>query len=410
MHSTEILFEAAFMRAAVPTLIVDSGARVVAANDAYVAMSARSRDELIGAYSVEFMHADDLPVAAAHVDRLLGREVRTVRQRRRIRRGDGTWAEALAVTSLLPVGDAWYLLVEFPEHTAIDAPDPVDELQARAVLGPFGDLTSFHDIDGAIVFTPAALADRLGRTAQWLYGRRLTDPALRAVTFDGEPLTAEHDPIAAALATGDDVVRTIGLTTADGRQAWYSIRAGLVHGGVMAVRSTWHPVDALVEAERALARQLDVDDLTGLATRRALIDQVERTLADGGPVSIVFVDLDGFKDINDELGHLAGDEVLAAAAAALSGLAPAGSSLGRAGGDEFVLMTASGHDAEAFAEAVRRRSDGPDGLVTVRGRTVRASAGVGIGQPGDDRAALFTRADAAMYRAKRRNREATRVG
>ena len=390
-------------------LIVDSGARVVAANDAYLTLSARALDDLIGAYSVEFIHADDLPTAAAQVDRLLGGST-VVHQRRRMRRGDGTWAEVLAVTTLLETEGTWYLLVSFPEHSLIEAPDPAAELRSRAVLGPFGDATCFHDAEGRMVFTPAVLADRLGRPAAWLYGRRLTDTAVGAVTVDGTPLTPTDDPIAGVLGGGADVLRTVGLTAADGSQVWYSVRAGLVSGGTFVVRSTWREVDELVEAERALARQLDHDDLTGLATRRALIDQVERALSDESTASIVFVDLDEFKEINDDLGHLAGDEVLAAAAAALSDLVPPGASLGRAGGDEFVLLTDDAADAEAFAEAVRLRSGAPGGLVTVRGRRVRASAGVGVGAPGDDRSALFARADAEMYRSKRRKRGVSRAG
>lgn len=393
------LLEAAFQHSSIPVLIVDSGVRVVAANDAYAAMTARARDELIGAFSLEFIHAADLAEAADNVDLLLA-GAPSVTQRRRLLRGDGEWIEVVAVTTRLEVDGAWYLLIEFPSYAPVEV-DQQSHLRTRAVLGPFGDATAFHDREGRFVFTPAHFAEQLTRPPTWLYGRRLDDPELDAQTVEGMPLTAEDDPIAEALATGDEVLRTVGLAASDGTRRWYSVRAGTVAGDVFAVRSTWRDVAELVEAERALAHQLDHDDLTGLATRRALIDDVERTLKEHHQAAIVFVDLDEFKQVNDEFGHLAGDDVLAAAAAVLADLAPAGSRLGRAGGDEFVLLATSAGDAEAFAAAVRERCRSGEGLATVRGRRIGASVGVGISEPGDDRSALFARADAAMYDAKR---------
>ena len=225
-----------------------------------------------------------------------------------------------------------------------------------------------------------------------------------------------------AISGGSEVVRTIGLTAADGGTVWYSVRAGTVaHLERIVGRAALREVTDLIEAqreieqlaavvERELAHQLDHDDLTGLKTRRALIDLVDEALQTGAAPAVVFIDLDRFKQINDDLGHLAGDEVLEAAAAVLAEITPVGATLGRAGGDEFVLLARSADDAELFAQRVRDLTARPEGLVTVRGRSVGASVGVADHYPGDTRSDLFARADAAMYRAKHRSRESSHVG
>lgn len=409
-----IVLDAAFRASSLPTLIVDTGTRVVAANPAYVTMTGRDASELAGAFTIDFVHADDLETALAGLDRLLSGEP-AVKQRRRHLRGDGTWINVTSLTSHFEVDRSRYLLVQILQHDAPGLPrggEVLNQVRTRTQLQPFGDASCFHDRDGKILLTPRGLAADLGRSVEWLFGRRFTDPEMGAVDASGAPLGADDDPVLAALRDGDDVTRTIGFTSAAGRIAWYSIRAGVVdHLDTVMARSTLRRVDDLVEAqheirasaamvEQELAHRLDHDDLTGLKTRRALIELTEAALWSGGPVGLVFVDLDRFKEINDELGHLAGDEVLAATALVLYELAPAAAVLGRAGGDEFVLLTRGLDDAHRFAAAVTELSEGPSGLVTVRGFPVRASVGVADSVPGDSRSDLFARADRAMYDVK----------
>lgn len=404
------LLGAAWHASPLPAIVLDGGMRVAAFNSAYTEMSGRTPDELRDAFSVEFVHADDLPGALAGFDRLLAGEP-YVTQRRRHRRGDGTWCEVLAVSSMFRVGETDYLLVQFPEHRSVDV-DQASELEARAALGPWGDALAFTDRDARVVIAPRLLVERLGCTLDWMRGRRLTDPELRPVTPDGIPLDPEDDPVLEALARGDEVVRTIGLHAADGTIAWYSVRAGCVEHESVAARATLRDVSELVQAqqeiralaalvERELSHQIAHDDLTGLKTRKALIAEVEQALEAGEQIALVFVDLDGFKAINDQLGHLAGDDALVAVADALRELAPPEAVLGRAGGDEFVLLARSVAGAEGFAAAVRERTLNPEGLATVRGCRIGASVGVGVSKPGDTRSQLFARADRAMYEHKR---------
>ncbi|MBO1750517.1 GGDEF domain-containing protein [Actinotalea sp. BY-33] len=147
-----------------------------------------------------------------------------------------------------------------------------------------------------------------------------------------------------------------------------------------------------VTSLRAIAAQ---DALTGAATRRSLLDAAERELAwsrrTGRPVSLVLLDLDDFKIINDTQGHAAGDEVLVGLTAAWRTELRAGDVLGRWGGDEFaVLLPATG---EEEARRVVARLAGAD-------QRCSWSAGVAAGAA-DSLDEWISRADDALYRAKR---------
>lgn len=162
--------------------------------------------------------------------------------------------------------------------------------------------------------------------------------------------------------------------------------------------------DALSARLQRLAFQ---DSLTGLANRAAFDADLAQALTrprrgQAGPLTVLLVDLDGFKQVNDEHGHAVGDTLLVAAAERLRACARTGDLVVRLGGDEFCfLASASTRGAEALAARVVRSLGAPfeiDG-VTMR---IGASVGVAVRRPGDASGAdLVRRADTAMYRAKR---------
>jgi diguanylate cyclase len=123
---------------------------------------------------------------------------------------------------------------------------------------------------------------------------------------------------------------------------------------------------------------------------------------EGGPkpFTVLFVDLDGFKEVNDSMGHSAGDNLLCTVADRLRSLLPERSELARPGGDEFVMLLPAGVDADALAEEVCRRLAQP---FVLRGQVVYIGASVGLASSptdGLDRDELMRRADLAMYAAK----------
>lgn len=153
-----------------------------------------------------------------------------------------------------------------------------------------------------------------------------------------------------------------------------------------------HDLTSRVQLEVELQRRATRDPLTGLANRWMLHDQLNCFLSGGG-ASVVYLDLDGFKVVNDVHGHAAGDQVLIDVARCLQDLAPPEALVCRPGGDEFVVVLPSGMAAERLLDVL------PEALARFG---VQVSAGVATALEGDDAAGLLARADAAMYRVKGR--------
>jgi diguanylate cyclase (GGDEF)-like protein len=166
-----------------------------------------------------------------------------------------------------------------------------------------------------------------------------------------------------------------------------------------------------LDQERArLAELAYTDALTGLANRSALHEELAAAVEGGEPLALVFVDLDGFKAVNDELGHTAGDAVLATVAGRMRHAVRSQDAIARLGGDEFVAVvrgdaTVAVHD---LADRLRRAVEAP---IEIGGRVVRvgASCGAVIAGPEDDVDSLLRRADHAMYESKRSARSSSQA-
>jgi diguanylate cyclase (GGDEF)-like protein len=163
---------------------------------------------------------------------------------------------------------------------------------------------------------------------------------------------------------------------------------------------------ALREREAALRHDATHDPLTGLANRSLLIDRLDAALAArvaGGPdVALLYVDLDGFKAVNDTRGHDVGDELLRQVARRLEAAAPSDAVVARLGGDEFVVVV-TGLDAPAARDLADRAAADLAAPVRVAGAVLDTSAsiGVSVAQGGDVTADdMLREADEAMYQAK----------
>jgi diguanylate cyclase (GGDEF)-like protein len=161
------------------------------------------------------------------------------------------------------------------------------------------------------------------------------------------------------------------------------------------------------QAEAQLAMQATHDALTGLPNRGTLDGRLEDSLAlaarEGTHVALLLVDLDRFKDVNDALGHHAGDELLCEVAVRLRRQVRDSDFAARLGGDEFAIVLASGDidDATVVAERLVASLARP---YDVQGTmlNVAASVGIALGDPETTAVALLRQADVAMYTAKRR--------
>lgn len=178
---------------------------------------------------------------------------------------------------------------------------------------------------------------------------------------------------------------------------------GSFHGHVLVFRD----VTVQKEHEEAMARMAYRDTLTGLPNRVSLADRLSLELAHARrnreSLAVCYVDLDGFKQVNDRFGHHVGDEYLKAIAERLRGALRAGDTIARLGGDEFVILLpglADQRDAQHVSRKVLEALSTP---IVVDGRSLEAGASIGVAlypQDGDEPDTLMRRADKSMYRAK----------
>jgi diguanylate cyclase (GGDEF)-like protein/PAS domain S-box-containing protein len=160
-------------------------------------------------------------------------------------------------------------------------------------------------------------------------------------------------------------------------------------------------------AEQQVLKLARYDGLTGLPNRSMFIDELERTLArarrHGEAFALFFIDLDRFKNINDSLGHGAGDQLLKVMASRLRELLRDSDLVARLGGDEFVVLLDGTVDAAALAHVARKALAAIAEPVLIESRSYQVTGSIGISlypDDGADAATLLKNADAAMYLAK----------
>lgn len=233
-----------------------------------------------------------------------------------------------------------------------------------------------------------------------------------------------------------DAAIVVYSTGIDEPQAVAALRAGAVEcldkpagtelGRRVAMAMERHRQHQLLEsARREAAHRATHDPLTGLATRDLFLEQLEQTLAlnarHGRRTGLLFVDLDGFKAVNDTRGHQQGDVLLCAVADRLRSCVRRSDSVARLGGDEFVLLVpdAGGNEAiDALGTHLKSLLQQP--VPMQDGPPVSPGASIGCAvapRDGETPAALLAAADRAMYRAKagshrgrRRRRRDARIG
>lgn len=292
-------------------------------------------------------------------------------------------------------------------HLEARVADRTAELQAserrfRALVQRSSDVVLVVQPGGSIAYLSDSIEPVFGYPPDELMGQpiaRLIDGAAAAV-LEGELALAQK--VGSGIRVVELAVRHL---SGELRQAEVTITNLLdepsVAGFVLNTRD--------VTERNALAKQLvhDAfhDALTGLPNRSLFADRLIQALArrrKNGGVAVIFFDLDGFKVVNDTLGHPVGDRVLVAVAARLRDCVRVGDTVARLGGDEFAVLI-EGADIEMVASAVTDHiSASLEAPHQVDGRDIslRASAGIAVAGPGEGAEELLRNADLAMYRAK----------
>jgi diguanylate cyclase (GGDEF)-like protein/PAS domain S-box-containing protein len=265
-------------------------------------------------------------------------------------------------------------------------------IETLAEMLPLGVL--LLDKNGRVVFANGNACGMLGR-----------DPEI--LKRDGfEPTLSDNDRqitteiLRRVLAEPGHERCTVQLVAGHIERAEYQFTSEGAPGEVLCVVVTIEDVTQRDAEHRVLEARANHDPLTGLLNRAALHELLDDRLGRDVPTMVAYLDLDGFKAVNDTWGHERGDQLLVAVAHGLAACSP-DDEIARLGGDEFVVVTDPHHSYEAFGNRLR------DAVATVtRGdhQRVTSSIGLAVSQAGDSCHDILRRADHAMYAAKSRRR------
>jgi diguanylate cyclase (GGDEF)-like protein/PAS domain S-box-containing protein len=258
------------------------------------------------------------------------------------------------------------------------------------------------DMDGAIRRVNTNLVERIGFTADELDSMRLID---LLAPEERERGTTWPRPELAGDAEERRFVRR------DGTTGWAIFQHSILHaedGTPTSYITHVLDISKRKHAERQLDHQAHHDPLTGLPNRKLFVERLDAALANatvGRTVAVLFVDLDNFKVINDSLGHVAGDRLLAAIGERMRRVLRPDDLIARFGGDEFAILVRGVSDERDATRVADRLNGALRAPVVLDGEQRFISASVGICIAADDHEGLdattiLRDADAAMYRAK----------
>jgi diguanylate cyclase (GGDEF)-like protein/PAS domain S-box-containing protein len=290
----------------------------------------------------------------------------------------------------------------------------VEKERAQVTLNSIGEAVICTDLAGNITFLNVVAEELTGWTRKDAAGRPITE-VFHIVDALSRQQTPYRAGAAAAQKQGADGPRHAMLVRRDGFEIPIEDSIAPIHdsegrasGAVIVFRD--------VSAARSMALQIaysaEHDFLTGLPNRALLNDRVAQSIASasrhGKQVAILFLDLDGFKHINDSLGHLVGDKLLRSIAKRLATCVRGMDTVCRQGGDEFVVLLSEVSYPGDIAAAAERILLAIAKSHSIDGRNIHVTTSIGVSvypDDGRDAETLIKNADTAMYQAKENGRQ-----
>jgi diguanylate cyclase (GGDEF)-like protein/PAS domain S-box-containing protein len=276
---------------------------------------------------------------------------------------------------------------------------------ASKVFETTADAIVISDADDRVVMVNGAFSKLTGYDAHEIVGKILAESPFRPIDL-AESKARMEQQMRDGFVTGE-----VPRFRKDGTPLSLWVTASTVHNDDGTIRNfvrVFTDISLLKATQQKLEQLASFDNLTGLPNRRLTHDRLEHALMRGKrhevSMGLMFLDLDGFKQVNDLLGHEVGDLLLREVAVRVATCIRASDTIGRVGGDEFVIVL---EDACLPADAVRvcqRIEAAFAAPFDLDGHRVRTAASIGIAlfpTDGADAASLLRNADAAMYKAKR---------
>ncbi|MEV6100269.1 diguanylate cyclase [Nocardia sp. NPDC051981] len=400
-------------------VVVHERGTVVYANPAMLRLlAAADPDDVIGQPVTNFVERSSVPPMLDRIRRLTIAGTASDPAEMTLMRCDGGSVDVETVSVLT----AWHehLAYQVVVHD-LTAQRRAEAAQQRAeqffttVVSQLEEGVVVIDRHGRIESANPAARRIFGYDSDDLVGTHIYDIPLSLLDANAQPMPTSWYPVIRTLATGETVTRFVfGLDRPDGQRRWLSANSRLLDPSdpESAAVSSFNDITEFRASRRQLEYQATHDPLTGLANRALVLSQLAAALGttETLPVSsVLFIDLDGFKAINDTLGHAIGDTVLQIVAQRLQRGLRSEDIVGRIGGDEFLVLLSGrtlGVDIDTLIARLRQTMAEP---IIARGHRIQVDASIGVTDlcAGDNRTpeAVLHDADVAMYRAKPPNHQ-----
>lgn len=287
----------------------------------------------------------------------------------------------------------------------------LDSSRVSSILRTIEEGILLWNTDGYLVYANPAALVHFNDSEERSTGCHWSLLAQRCLSAEGLPCDGECFPLDRVLA-GDANIRPVRLQVRcdDDRVRWLRVHTQPltdIHGAVTGVLCSSVDVTRQVEQENSLKLQAHFDTLTGLPNRVLFSDRLDQALAHARRhrenLAVCMLDLDGFKSVNDSLGHPSGDQLLRDVARRLHDSLRGDDTAARLGGDEFALLIGDLKTSGQCEQVVKRALDAVGAPYFIDGAEVRITASIGVTLfPGDtmDPDQLLRHADQAMYKAK----------
>ncbi|MGO9382448.1 MAG: diguanylate cyclase domain-containing protein [Mycobacterium sp.] len=381
----------------------------VVVNQAFIEFFGKTPAEIHGRHLREVLGESLYELSRAHIEGVLAGEKQVFRPTLTDRQGSTRYDETIYIPDIVE-GEVrgFYVYVQVTDVTArVEAEHARDDVvrlfQISMDNAPVGQ--AIVDMSIHALYVNPALCAMFGYTAAELIG-----VDLRKFVHPADVGTAAADFDVLKNGSHSHITSELRLVRRDGTTVWVQRNAVMVpgaHGSDDIIIGQFVDISARKRAEAELARRAVTDALTGLGNRQAFFDCVQnrRDAEPAGSVGIVFIDLDGFKQINDAYGHAVGDAVLIQVAQRIAQIVVAPDSVYRLGGDEFVVLSTEAEAQEHVAELANRLRRALTGSYDAPATPLTLSASVGsTWGPTNDIEQLLHDADAHMYRHKARRR------
>ena len=378
-HSGKDFFRRVFADSPVGTALVGTDGLILEVNSSLCRSLGMSRDELVGKNFVEFNHPDDRELELDYAQRLFDGKIDRFQLDRRFTRADGSVMTGRVTASAVrdPGGRVLFgigVVEDVTERLRSEHAHLESEKVFRRTIEASSDAFVGMDSAGRVTDWNAAAERLFGWSSHEVFGM----PLVRMVVPE-EYVESYTETLLQALATGSSTRATEGPS-----ERFFKDRAGrefpaeislvmIEQDGGFVAKAFIRDVSERHALEDQLTRQALTDSLTGLPNRALLRDRLDTAVArldrNPGLAAVMMLDLDRFKVVNDSLGHDAGDEMLRVVADRIRAAVRLGDTVGRVGGDEFVVVAEDFDDTSDvvfLADRDHRGCVGPVGAPRAR--------------------------------------------